>query len=144
MALVQVLIWTYWILRALLLDRLELATEHLAYRQQLASYQREGRRPIIEPIERALWALFSRVWSHWTEALAFVQPATVIAWHRAGWRLFWRTRSQPGPGRPPIDAEIRELIVRMSCENPTWGSPRIVSELALLGKRPAAPLAASC
>jgi putative transposase len=63
-----------------------------------------------------------------------VQPETVIRWHRQGFQLYWRWRSQSGkPGRPSISRDIRELIRRMSRENPGWGAPRICSELQLLG-----------
>jgi len=63
-----------------------------------------------------------------------VQPDTVVGWHRKGFKLFWRWKSQRGKvGRPKIEAEIRRLIRRKSRENPTWGVPRIQSELALLG-----------
>jgi len=66
--------------------------------------------------------------------LAIVQPETVIKWHRKGWKLYWRWKSKAGkPGRPRIKREIRDLIRRMSRENPTWGAPRILSELLLLG-----------
>ena len=63
-----------------------------------------------------------------------MQPETVVKWHRKGFELYWRWKSRPGkPGRPPIEPKIRDLIRRMSRENPTWAAPRIVSELALLG-----------
>jgi transposase InsO family protein len=63
-----------------------------------------------------------------------VQPATVLTWHRQGFRLYWRWKSRPNPvGRPKLDAEIRRLIRRMARENPTWGRRRIQTELALLG-----------
>ena len=63
-----------------------------------------------------------------------VQPETVVRWHRQGFRLYWRWKSRSGqPGRPKIEAEVRALIRRMCDENPTWGAPRIQSELALLG-----------
>ena len=61
-----------------------------------------------------------------------VQPETVIRWHRQAFKLYWRWKSRSRPGRPKIDAEVRELIRQMSRENPTWGVPRIQSELALL------------
>ncbi len=66
--------------------------------------------------------------------LAIVQPETVIKWHRQGFKLYWRWKSRVGKvGRPCIDGEIRNLIRRMSRENPSRGAPRIVSELVLLG-----------
>jgi transposase InsO family protein len=71
--------------------------------------------------------------------LVIVQPATVLAWHRQGSRLYWRWKSRSAPlGRPPIDAEIRDLIRRMAGDNPTWGRRRIHAELTLLGYKVAA------
>jgi transposase InsO family protein len=74
------------------------------------------------------------LWPGWTEALIIVKPETVICWHRAGFRLFWRWRSRHRrPGRPKVSEEIRQLIRRMKTENPTWGAPRIHGELLQLG-----------
>ena len=70
----------------------------------------------------------------WREALAIVEPATVIRWHREGFRRFWRRRSRPGRlGRPGLDREVVSLIRRMAQANVTWGAPRIRNELAKLG-----------
>jgi hypothetical protein len=65
--------------------------------------------------------------------LAIVKPATVIAWHRAGFRLYWRWRSRPRGGRPRVSEEIRELIRQMNSENSDWGAPKIHGELLKLG-----------
>jgi transposase InsO family protein len=66
--------------------------------------------------------------------LVVVHPETLIRWHRAGWKLFWRLKSRPG--RPPIPLEVQELIRRMANENPSWGEERIANELLLkLGLR---------
>jgi len=66
--------------------------------------------------------------------LAIVKPETVVAWHRAGFRLFWTWKVRRGqPGRPAISREIRDLICRMCRENPGWGAPRIHGELLKLG-----------
>ena len=63
-----------------------------------------------------------------------VQPETVIRWHRQGFKLYWRWKSRNKKlGRPKVEGELRDLIRRMSKENPTWGAPRIQSELTLLG-----------
>jgi len=62
-----------------------------------------------------------------------VEPATVVRWHRQGFKLYWSWKSRKKLGRPKIDAEVRSLIRRMWQENPTWGAPRIQSELLLLG-----------
>jgi hypothetical protein len=70
--------------------------------------------------------LIARLWPGWREALVIVRPETVLAWHRQGFRLFWRRKSQAGKtGRPEISAETIALIRRMNQENPLWGAPRI-------------------
>ncbi len=123
------------LLRTLFQGRAALALENLALRQQIAVLlrPRTGQRPRIRKRDRLFWVLLSKVWVGWRSALAVVKPETVIRWHRAGWRLYWRWKSKPGSGRPPIEREIRDLVRRMARENPTWGAPRIMSELALLG-----------
>jgi len=65
--------------------------------------------------------------------LAIVQPATVVRWHRAGFRCYWRWKSRARGGRPQINTELSALIRRMSIENPLWGAPRIHGELLKLG-----------
>ncbi len=63
--------------------------------------------------------------------MVLVKPATVVQWHRQGFRLFWRWRSRSW--RPSVEREIRDLIRRMSTADPLWGSPRIHGELLKLG-----------
>jgi putative transposase len=121
-------------LRAWFLDRAELAAENLAYRQQLATYKYQKKRPRLRVLDRVFWVWLSRLWSGWQSALVIVQPATVVGWHRQGFRLYWRWKSRSGkPGRPRIERHVQALIRRMSRENPLWGVPRIQSELRLLG-----------
>src|SRR5262245_59439881 len=67
------------------------------------------------------------------EALKIVTPETVIRWHRAGFRAYWRWKSRPRGGRPKTPAEIRELIHEISAANPLWGAPRIHGKLLKLG-----------
>ena len=67
------------------------------------------------------------------DALAVVRPETVVRWHRAGFRSYWRWKSRGWPGRPALPAEIRKLIREMSIANPLWGAPRIHGELLKLG-----------
>ena len=106
----------------------------LALQHQLAVYKQTVSRPKLRPSDRLLWAWLSRLWSGWQDALAFVQPRTVIAWQRQRFRDHWRRLSQCGkPGRPAVSTEVRELIRDMWRANPTWGSPRIVGELRKLG-----------
>src|ERR1700736_1643 len=67
------------------------------------------------------------------QVLAIIRPETLLRWHRAGFRGYWRWKSRPGGGRPQINTELRVLIRRMSVENPLWGAPRIHGELLKLG-----------
>jgi putative transposase len=121
-------------LRGVLVPRSRLAIENLALRQQLAVCKHSVTRPKLRPRDRIFWVWLSRLWSNWRSALVIVQPETVIHWHRQGFKLYWRWKSRSGkPGRPPISGDIRELIRQMSRENPSWGAPRICSELLLLG-----------
>src|SRR2546427_7873788 len=74
------------------------------------------------------------MWSDWRTALVIVKPETVIAWHRKGFRLFWTWKVRRGdPGRPAVAKNVRDLIRKMSWENPLWGAPRIHGELLKLG-----------
>jgi transposase InsO family protein len=67
------------------------------------------------------------------QVLTIIRPETLVRWHRAGFRCYWRWKSRPQGGRPQIDTEARVLIRRMSVENPPWGAPRIHGELLELG-----------
>src|SRR5450759_517799 len=101
--------------------------ENLFLRRQLALYVERSVKPRhIDPVTRIALALLSRFFN-WRGALVVVRPATMIRWHRAGWKLFWRLKSRPG--RPPIPPEIQALIRRMANENPSWGEERIANEL---------------
>jgi transposase InsO family protein len=121
-------------LSAFFRSRYNLALEILALRQQLDVLKRKRPHPRLRIQDRIFWTLLSRLWPAWSHALVIVKPETVVAWHRAGFRLFWRLRSKPKtPGRPKLDAEVRALIRRMVKENSTWGAPRIHGELLKLG-----------
>ncbi len=115
-------------------SRAALAAENLALRHQIGVLARTARLPRLRRRDRIFWVWLSRIWPDWRSALVIVRPETVIKWHRQGFRLYWRWRSRASrPGRPTAQAEIRELIRRISRQNPLWGSPRIRDELALLG-----------
>jgi len=122
-------------LSSILRSRAVLELENLALRHQIGVLQRSAsKRPKLTPLDRVLWAWLSGIWSDWRSALAIVKPETVVAWHRAGFRLFWTWKVRRGqPGRPLISPEVRDLIRRMCRENPTWGAPRIHGELLKLG-----------
>jgi putative transposase len=109
------------------------ALEVLALRQQLAVLKRKRPRPALRGWDRIFWTSLRRWCPRWTEVLVIVQPETVVAWHRAGFRRYWRWRSQTRGGRPRIDSETRALIRRMARENPDWGAPRVHGELLKLG-----------
>ena len=101
--------------------------ENLFLRRQLALFKEHGVRPRrIDAATRISLAVLARLFE-WRDALLVVQPKTMIRWHRAGWRLFWRWKCRPG--RPRIPVELRALIRRMARENPVWGEERIASEL---------------
>jgi len=120
-----------WIFRS----RAALQLENLALRHQIGVLQRSAvKRPKLTPVDRLLWICLSRLWRDWRSALAIVKPETVIAWHRAGFRLFWTWKVRHGqPGRPLISRQVRDLIRKMCRENPSWGAPRIHGELLKLG-----------
>jgi putative transposase len=120
-------------LRSLFVPRFVLATEILVLRQQLIVLNRTVKRPKLRRLDRLFWVSLSKLWKDWREVLVIVKPETVVRWHREGFRLYWRWKSRAPVGRPPIDHEIRDLIRRMSLENPLWGLARIQSELRLLG-----------
>jgi transposase InsO family protein len=106
-----------------------LRAENLFLRRQLALYIERGIPPHrVDAATRVSLAVLARLFD-WHGALVVVQPATMIRWHRAGWRLLWRLKSRPG--RPPIPRELRELIRRMARENVLWGEERIANELLL-------------
>jgi len=114
--------------------RTDLALEILALRQQVAVLKRKRPKPKLNRMDRQFWTALRRVWSRWAEVLLIVKPETVVGWHRAGFRLYWRWRSRGrAAGRAKITPEIQELIHRMAKENPTWGAPKIHGELLKLG-----------
>ncbi len=89
----------------------------LALRQQLGTYARKRSRPRLTALDRSFWTALSSFWPPWKEALVIVKPDTMVRWHRKGFRLYWRTISKRGPGRPPISGEVKALIVRLAREN---------------------------
>lgn len=129
--LVLIRLWPLWGGSAGRLRALEL--ENLALRQQLAVLQRTVKRPKMTRWDRAFWIALSRTWPGWKEACRLVKPATVVGWHRSGFRLLWRIKSRRRVGRPPLAANLRRLVHQMAAENPLWGAPRIHGELQKLG-----------
>ena len=112
--------------------RHDLLLENFALRHQIAVLNRNAKRPRFSNPDRLFWIVLQTIWSRWKGALVILQPQTVVGWHRAGFRLFWRWKSRK-KGRPPIDHELIGLIRRIWEANPTWGSPPFRAELAKLG-----------
>ena len=115
------------VLPSILRSRAAVELENLALRHQISVLQRSAAKRLkLTSGDRLLWLWLFCLWRDWRSALAIVKPETVLAWHRAGFRLFWTWKVQRGqPGRPVISHEVRDLIRKMCRENPTWGAPRI-------------------
>ena len=113
-------------------NRAVLELENLALRHQLhvLRRQRPGR-PRLFAVDRLLWVWLYRLWPRCLDVMVLVKPATVIHWHRQGFRRYWRWHSRSG--RPSVDREVRKLIRQMSTANALWGAPRIHGELLKLG-----------
>jgi len=125
-------LWVGAFLRAFR-SRRNLVLENLALRQQLGILKRRHPRPRLGALDRLFWVLVRRFWLGWKQALMVVTPETVVRWHQAGFRLYWTFISKRPIGRRPISKEVRQLILQMRAENPTWGAPRIHGELLMLG-----------
>ncbi len=120
--------------RAFFVGRQRLGMEVAALRQQLVVFKRKQPHPRLCGCDGAFWVALRRLWPGCVNALIIVKPDTVVPWHPAGFRLFWRLRSRPRRiGRPNVSAEIRQLIWRMKSDNPSWVAPRIHGELLQLG-----------
>jgi len=116
-------------------SRADLVLENLALRQQLLALHNTRSRRRLSAQHKLFWVLVRKLWSGWQKPLILVSPRTVVAWHRAGFRLYWKwlCRTRRVGGRRPVGREVRELVSRMAVENPTWGAPRIHGELLKLG-----------
>ena len=111
-----------------------LEAENAVLRQQLIVLGRTCRgRAWLTNSDRLVFVQLYRWFPSIIGVLQIIRPETLIRWHRAGFRSYWRWRSRDRGGRPQIDAELRALIAQMSVENPLWGAPRIHGELLKLG-----------
>src|ERR1700692_836493 len=118
----------------LLRSRVALEAEILVLRQQINVLRRANpKRFRFGSIDRLILGGVCRLFPKMYGALAIVRPETVIRWHRAGFRSYWRWKSKSRCGRPAVTGEIRQLIRQMSVVNPLWGAPRIHGELLKLG-----------
>jgi transposase InsO family protein len=129
------LLWLLWsILASPIKSKCQLEAENVALRHQVMVLRRQARgRVHLTNLDRLFLVQLYRWFPSILRVLAIVQPETVIRWHRAGFRCYWRWKSRPRGGRPQISGELRALIRQMSIENPLWGAPRIHGELLKLG-----------
>src|SRR5205814_6860932 len=111
-----------------------LEAENAALRHQLIVLQRRMRgRVQLTNGDRLFLVLLYRWFPSVLRAITIIRPETLVRWHRAGFRHYWRWKSRSFGGRPQLAADLRALIRRMSAENPLWGAPRIHGELLKLG-----------
>ncbi len=126
------LIW--WVVIGIFRSRASLEAEIVALRHQLNVLRRKSpKRLAFSNFDRLIFAGLYRIAPNVLNALVIVKPETVIGWHRAGFRLFWKWKSRSSSGRPKVPLEIRQLIRDMGLANPLWGAPRILGELLKLG-----------
>src|SRR5436189_4343190 len=111
-----------------------LEAENAALRHQLIVLQRRMRgRVHLTSGDRLFLVQLYRWFPSILQAITIIRPETLVRWHRAGFRRYWRWKSRSLGGRPQVDADLRALIRRMSVDNPLWGAPRIHGELLKLG-----------
>ena len=111
-----------------------LEAENAALRRQLLILRRKVRgRVLLKNGDRLFFIQLYRWFPSILKSITIVRPETLVRWHRAGFRRYWRWKSRSLGGRPHIDADLRALIRRMSLDNPLWGAPRIHGELLKLG-----------
>jgi hypothetical protein len=101
--------------------------EDIFLRKQLALYQERQIKPRRTTHATRMALIWLARWFNWRQAIVIVQPATLIRWHRQGFRVFWLWKSRSG--RPPIPVDLQALIRRMAWDNPSWGEERIANEL---------------
>ena len=108
--------------------------EILYLRQQLIVLKRSAPpRPRLKAIDRLIFVCLYRLFPSLIDASIIFKPETLLRWHRAGFRLFWRWKSRRRAGRPALSADMRSLVRRISRKNPLWSAPRIHGELLKLG-----------
>jgi hypothetical protein len=114
--------------------KLRLEAENAVLRHQLMVLRRRQRgRVRLTNHDRWFFIQLYRWFPAILRVLSIIRPETLLRWHRAGFRYYWRWKSRRRGGRPPVETELRALIRRMSIENPLWGAPRIHGELLKLG-----------
>ena len=115
-------------------SRASLEAEIWTLRQQINVLRRIApKKQTFSAMDRLIFVCLYRLLPGVRDALAIVKPETVVKWHRAGFRLYWRWKSKARGGRPTVPVEMRKFIREMSVANPLWGAPRIHGELLKLG-----------
>src|SRR6476661_606828 len=115
-------------------SKLRLEAENTVLRHQLIVLRRRRHgRVRLTNNDRWFFIQLYRWFPSILQVLTIIRPETLVRWHRAGFRRYWRWKSRSQGGRPQIDTELRVLIQRLSVENPLWGAPRIHGELLKLG-----------
>ncbi len=112
-----------------------MVAENAFLRQQLVVLARPVTRPVPTPADRLRLVVLARLVRGWRAALPIVQPATLLRWHRQGFRLVWRATSRGASTRPQVPAETVAAIKQLAAENRLWGAERIRGELRKLGIR---------
>ncbi len=123
-----------WMVVDLIRSRVMLEAEIWTLRQQINVLRRTAPKKLsFCAVDRMIFVGLYRLFPKICDALAIVKPDTLVRWHRAGFRSYWRWKSRRRGGRPIVSVEIRRLIREMSIANPLWGAPRIHGELLKLG-----------
>src|SRR4029077_16314035 len=122
------------VLASVFKSKIRLEAENATLRPQLVGLRRQGNgRAHLTNNDRWFFVQMCRWFPLILEVVTIVRPETLVRWHRAGFRRFWRWKSNSRGGRPRIEIELRALIRRMSTENQLWGAPRIHGERTSLG-----------
>ena len=123
-----------WMVVDLIRSRVMLEAEIWTLRQQINVLRRTAPKKLsFCAVDRMIFVGLYRLFPKICDALAIVKPDTLVRWHRAGFRSYWRWKSRRRGGRPIVPAKTRRLIREMSIANPLWGAPRIHGELLKLG-----------
>ena len=110
----------------------QLLAENALLRQQLLVLNRQVKNPKFTPRDRFVFVILARLVHNWKQVLLIIKPATLLGWHRQGFKLLWKVKSKVKSRKPRIEAETIALIKQMASENPLWGAERIRGELLKL------------
>src|SRR3979490_2593539 len=122
-----------WTVVDLFRSRAALEAEIWTLRQQINVLRRTApKRLSFRAFDRLVFAGLYRLFPKICRARRVLEPDTIVRWHRAGFRSYWRWKSRPRGGRPTVPLEIRRLIREMSIANPLWGAPRVHGEVLKL------------